>query len=274
MNCDNCGASTSNGLALCQACRAWFLVNTEFIPVYYRNLARWRPSQATGAKRAKQTAPAMPTLGGQGTDRIGRILEETHTDILRLTEHLTEDRPQHTRVIARINRLDEEATVALTCALLTKYVDSLTTLSWIKDIVTGIGEIEQVLREETERSMPGWYAGACTLCGVPTHVVPGLTWVTCGGCGATTYAKDHLGVILNEAREWVSTPGGVAVALVALLDDEDSILRLRKRITNWGNRDQIETHRRLDEDGDPVGVKRYRLGDVLDALDGERRKVS
>lgn len=274
MSCDNCGADTTNGLALCQACRAWFLVNAEFIPVYYRNLARWRPSQATGAKRVRQVAPAMPTLGGQGADRIGRILDETHTDLLRLTEHLTEDRPQHTRTVARINRLDEEATIALTCALLIKHVDSLTTLPWIKDIVVGISEIETTLREETERAIPGWYAGACRLCKTPTHVVPGLTWVTCQGCGATTYAKDHLDVILDEARDWVSTPGGVAVALVALLDGEDSVLRLRKRITNWGNRAQIQTHRKLDEDGDPVGPKRYRLGDVLDTMAREARKVS
>jgi hypothetical protein len=168
MTCDHCGAETTNGLALCQACRAWFLVNCEFIPVYFRNLARWSPSQASGAKRVRQVAPPMPSMpGSSGRDHIGNVLEEAHTDLIRLTEQLATARPQFTRIVARISRMEEETFVLLVCALLVKYVDSLTTLSWVKGIVTGISEIETTLRDETERAMPGWYAGACRLCKTP-----------------------------------------------------------------------------------------------------------
>lgn len=270
MTCDNCGADTTNGLALCQACRAWFLVNAEFIPVYYRNLSRWRPSSASGAKRVRQVAPPMPSMpGSSSSDHIGNTLEEAHTDLLRLTEDLAGARPQYARVIARISAMEEETFVHLACALLTKYVDSLTTLSWIKGIVTGISEIETTLREKTELAIPGWYAGACKLCQTPTHVVPGLTWVTCQGCGATTHASDHLPIILEEARDWVAHPGQLAGALVALLDAEVSPFHLRKRISNWGNRDKLTPIRRLDSEGDPTGPKKFRLGDVLTLLENE-----
>jgi hypothetical protein len=273
VSCDNCGADTTNGLALCQACRAWFLVNAEFIPVYYRNLSRWRPSSASGI-RSVPGSREPHALGSSGTDKIGAVLDETHGDILRLTKELAGDRPQLARVVARISRMEEEAFVHLACALLVKYVDALTTLPWIRGIVTGISEIETTLREETERAVPGWYAGACKLCQTPTHVVPGLTWVTCQGCGATTHASDHLDTILTEAREWVARPLQIAEAVVALVDAERSVPRLHKRISKWGERGQIEVFRQIDGEGDLCGPKRFRFGDVLDSLSEEGRKAS
>jgi hypothetical protein len=66
----------------------------------------------------------------------------------------------------------------------------------------------------------------------------------------------------------------IAEALVALLDAEQSAPRLHKRISKWGERDKIEVIRQVDDDGDPVGPKRFRLGDVIDALAGEARVAS
>ena len=40
--CLHCGSTTSNGLALCELCRRKALADLQFIPVYFRNLARWR----------------------------------------------------------------------------------------------------------------------------------------------------------------------------------------------------------------------------------------
>jgi hypothetical protein len=268
VTCDHCRADTTNGLALCAACIAWFLINTEFVPVYFRNLSRWRPSSASGVRSVPGSRePRLP--GVAGTDRIGRALDETYGDLMALVRKVAASRPQHAAVVARIATFEEERTVRLSCALLTKHVDSFTTLPWVSELLVGISGVEQRLREETERAIPGWYAGACQLCGIDTHVVPGLTWVTCQGCGATTYARDHLEVILKEAAHWIATPAQLSGALVALLDGEVSVFKLRKRITAWGNREKIEVHRNLDDDGDPVGPKRYRLGEVLSMLDAE-----
>jgi hypothetical protein len=183
-----------------------------------------------------------------------------------LVRKVATSRPQHAAVIARIATFAEERTVRLYCALLTKHVDTLTTLPWVSELLVGISDVERLLREETERAIPGWYAGACQLCGIATHVVPGLTWVTCQGCGATTNVRDHLKVILKEARPWVARPKAIAESLVALLDAEHSADRLYGRIRKWESLGFIEPVRYLDEEGDPVGPKQYRLGDVLDRL--------
>ena len=78
----------------------------------------------------------------------------------------------------------------------------------------------------------------------------------------------------------------LAEAVVALGDTEQSVPRLHKRISKWGEerkrrviRDgeavtlvtppKIEVYRRRDDDGDEVGPKRFRLGDVLDLLRSE-----
>ena len=48
--------------------------------------------------------------------------------------------------------------------------------------------------------------------------------------------------------------------------------RLHKRISKWGERTEgkcIVPIRRLDADGDPIGPKRFRFGDVLDLLMSE-----
>jgi hypothetical protein len=68
----------------------------------------------------------------------------------------------------------------------------------------------------------------------------------------------------------------MAEALVALIDTEQSVPRLHKRISKWGEREQIDTVRRTDADGDAIGPKRYRLGQVLDRLlaEGATRQES
>jgi hypothetical protein len=46
IDCKHCGATTSNGLALCELSQMAAAKSLEFLPVYFRNLARWRPGRA------------------------------------------------------------------------------------------------------------------------------------------------------------------------------------------------------------------------------------
>lgn len=48
ISCLSCTAQTTNGLALCENCRTSATVRLEWLPVYFRNLARWRPGRAGG----------------------------------------------------------------------------------------------------------------------------------------------------------------------------------------------------------------------------------
>ena len=109
-------------------------------------------------------------------------------------------------------------------------------------------------------------------------MVPGLTWVTCGSCGSNTPARDHLEVILDEARDWIARPKPLAEALVALVDSKASVSRLYTRIRQWAHQGEIKAIRHMtrdytlnDEDQLVVtdvetGHARYRFGDVLDRV--------
>lgn len=281
IRCLHCHAETSNGLALCELCTRAVLTYLEFAGVYFRNLARWRPGRA-GARPVPGSREPQGEATGVAADRISRALDEAGAEMVAHALQLADDRPGIV-----IPAPDDEATQFLALVdLLTANLTSMSTLDWIGEFVTSMRHMEARLRRLTEQVVPGWYAGACQTCGLSTYVVPGLTWVTCKhfvtvvgedgrrhtvdtGCGATTYARDHLDVVLNESRGWVAGPMRLAEALVVLLDTETSPPRLHKRISKWGERGQLEIIRRLDEDGDEVGPKRYRLGDVLDLLQRE-----
>lgn len=220
--------------------------------------------------------------------RIDNALDEAGNALSTWARVLVEARPQVLAnrpleaIFADLSDLTEAEQVRHLCAGFERWLVSAATLDWCGEFVREIGEHEATLRGLTETAAPGWYAGACAICKRPTYVVPGLTWLTCRACGAVSAARDHVETILTEAREWVAPPVQLAGAIVALVDTEQSIQRLRKRIAKWGERARIEAHRRLDADGDEVGAKRYRLGEVLDLvyaegatrLDDEREDVT
>lgn len=268
--CLHCGAETSNGLALCELCRRRATDCLTDLPVYFRNLARWqRPGRPNGSLGTR----------GQWLIRQGEIdpsllitaLERAANDVETWTRALAEDRDVPMPDAAET----EAATFAGLCELLAVHVTSVATLEWAGQFVRDLDRHERRLRGLTEAAVPGWYAGTCRrrigedVCGAPTYVLPGLTWVTCRACGATTFARDHLDAVLDEARGWVAPPKRIAEALVALLDDEDSVPKLHDRIRKWDSLGWIAGERSRDADGDEVGPKRYRLGDVLDTLAAE-----
>jgi hypothetical protein len=274
VNCQHCGATTNNGLGLCELCRRKGETCLTYLPVYFRNLARWRP-------------PARPngSLGTSGTwlikrgdsesSRIGHALAQASNDITTYARGLADDRGVQTPSDAE----NEAETVEALCLWLNVHLTSIATLEWAGQFVRDIDRHERILCSLTEMAVPGWYAGACRrkvsltdACGAPTYVVPGLTWVTCAACGATTYARDHLDAIVEEASMWRARPMRLAEAIVALVDTEQSVPRLHKRISKWGERGRIEAvdrlgyRRELGYAGEQYAPKQFRFGDVLDAL--------
>jgi hypothetical protein len=289
MRCLHCGAETSNGLALCDLCQRKAVSCLEFLPIYFRNLARWRPGRAGSRQVPGSRVLWDGTERGIGTgDRISDSCDEVLTALIGWARVLVEDHA-FARPLTMVNAVlsddlsDDVAehlvdnpaeAAAWMCIGLEFHLVSIATREWCGELVRDLSHQEERLRALTETSVPGWYAGTCRrrrtlegdLCGTPTYVVPGLTWVTCEGCGTTTYARDHLDNVIDEARDWVAPPMRLAEALVALVDTEMSVPRLHKRIVKWGDRKHIEVVRRVDSDGDPIGPKRYRLGQVLTRL--------
>ncbi len=204
---------------------------------------------------------------GSGSDHVSRVLDEAGNEISTWARRLHDDRG-----VELPAQEDEATTVAHLCRLFAEHLTSISTLDWCGDFIVAMGAEEHRLRRLTERVAPGWYAGECRQevagdeCRNPTHVIPGLTWVTCSACGTTTYARDHLPTIIHEARGWVAKPKQLAEAIVAMVDSEQSVVKLHERIRKWDLRGKLTGLRSIDADGDEFGPKRYRLGDVLDKL--------
>jgi hypothetical protein len=270
--CRNCGANIDNGLLLCEACRAAASVYLEFLPVYFRNLARWKPARAGGRPVPGSRPPQSPGIAAD--DRITRALDAAGGALAYWTHKLATDRG-----LTPPDADDESAHVAALCRWFAENLTTIAALEWAGEFINdedhGINHHEARLRRLTMQVAPGWYAGRCrqthagNQCDTPTHVVPGLTWVTCVGCGTTTYARDHLEVVIDEARDWIAPPLELAKAVVALVGTEASVPRLHKRISKWGERGRIEVFRSEDADGDPVGPKRFQFGAVLVMLERE-----
>ena len=273
--CQRCHAECLNGLALCDLCRRAGSTYLEFIPVHFRNLARWRPERA-GSRPVPGSREPRAITNDTGSDKVSRALDEVGNDLVTWAKALMEDRG----VEVPDNDGEAEQAAAI-CRTLNEHLTSIATTDWAGELVETVSAIERRLRSLTEEVVPGWYAGECKQpvafddegavirCEYGTYVVPGLTWVQCSACGARTYARDHLETVLTEARPWVARPMRVAEALVALLDTELSVPRLHKRISKWAERGSnggVVPVRRRDADGDEVGPKLVRLGDVLDRL--------
>lgn len=272
LSCLACYAPTSNGLALCERCQARASIYLEFLPVYFRNLARWRPGRA--GSRPVPGSREPQGVGVSSDDRVSRALDEVGNDIVGWARKLGEDRG-----IVSPESDGEAAQATTLCRLFAENLTSIATLEWCGGFVEAMGRNEAWLRGLTEKVAPGWYAGACQHCALPTFVVPGLTWVTCHGCGVITYARDHLDTILDEARGWVARPKPLAEALVALLDSELSVPKVYTRIRQWAHQGDLEPIRRTRRDyvwsdkeerlvvgQTEYGHPRYRFGEVLDRL--------
>lgn len=296
LTCDYCGAETTNGLALCTRCQAGVRVHLGVLPVYFRNLARWRPGRS-GARQVPGSRVLYDGTERTGGDRIGDLLEETHTSLATWADALVDDRPTiaagprprtHFEAMLARDLPDEEterlvddrgASAALLCAGLLEHLTSMATLPWVGEFVTDVSDREARLRELTETLVPGWYAGGCQRCGASTYAVPGLSWVTCRSCGDTTPVGVHSAAVLDEARDWVAPPKELAQAVVALVDSETSVRRVYDRIRQWADRGRITAHHHLARDyvydegreamvvaDVEVGRARYRLGDVLERV--------
>lgn len=262
IKCQHCGAETSNGLALCDLCRQGGATCLEFIPVHFRNLSRWRPGRA-GSRPVPASREPVAISNGVGGDKVSRALDEVGNDLTTWARDLHEQRG-----VPLPEGGGEAEQASAICELLAEHLTSISTTDWAGDLVTDLVRIEDRLAKLTQNVVPGWYAGACRTCGHATHVVPGLTWVVCGSCGTTTYARDHLKVVLDEARMWRAGRKQIAGAIVALLDTEISVPKVADRIRKWESWGWIISTRLLDTDGDETGPKRYQLGAVLDLVTG------
>lgn len=298
LSCFSCGAKVTNGLALCDLCQMKAKRIAEYLPIHYRNLARWRPGRAGARPVPGSRVLYDGTVRGTGTgDKISDALDETYNMLGTRARELSDDRPYVGRLLDRLSNareaeaITEAEAVEWLCRGIVRFLTSISTLDWCGDLVMDLDQAEGRLSNLSQRYVPGWYAGGCQQlagideegdvfrCGADLYVMPGLTWITCGTCGATSHAPDHIETVLHEARGWVARPKQIAEAVVALVYTEESVPKLYTRIRQWAFNGQIEpihhtargygwdeASKRMIVVDEDSGRARYRMGEVLDRV--------
>jgi len=252
------------------------LVRLEWTPVHFRNLARLKSPPRLNASLPRWEPPSVREAEpvkrrSGGLVQIGNALSLAHADLVGWAQSLREDRPQLADELDALGSLDEPGFVTAFCGLLVDHVSTLLTLPWCGELLAGLTRMERRLGRLSDEWVPGWYAGKCE-CGTACYVEPGVTWVTCPGCGATTAASDHIDVILREAADWCARPKGTAgkpgiAEVVVALTRETSVTTVANRIRNWHKYGGLMACYAVDRDGDPIpNAKLYRLGDIIDRL--------
>lgn len=258
MTCLNCSATITNGLTLCALCQTKATTDLQLIPIYHRNLSRWEPGRSGGRQVPTSRPPAGERL--DGGDQVTQALDDASLMLAGLLLALGVSADGLLKVDSEFIHASVTPDIVDMCSFLERNMSKLAALPGAGDAVTAIGKAEARLAALTRRVAPGWYAGACRRCKKATYVIPGLSWLTCGGCGTTSFARDHLDLIIGEARGWIARPRQLAAAIVALTD-EPSVDQLYESIRNWGKRGHLADH-----SSHRYSPKTHRLGDVLDRI--------
>src|SRR5690606_15579209 len=75
----DCGAETTNGLALCDLCQSKARLVLAVLPTYLRNLSRWRPGRAGSRPVPASREPSGPSVG-KG-DRVEQALDAASNEL-------------------------------------------------------------------------------------------------------------------------------------------------------------------------------------------------
>lgn len=118
------------------------------------------------------------------------------------------------------------------------------------------------------------YLGPCDVelehgpCGVPLTALPGASWASCAGCGATYDVPRRRAELLRAAEDVLAPAADLARALTRL-----SAPVTPERIRTWQTRGRLAVKGREPVRGRTgTGAPLYRVGDVLDLLAQDARR--
>ena len=297
MNCTNCTAEVTNGLALCAKCRQTLTVALVNVAAYHADVLRIRPGERVKVRSTYQSTPppgATPTY-----DPISDVADAVATMVYTWCLALVDDRPT-------AGKIPGETTTR--CGWLEHHIPSIATLEWAAELLRDALAAERKLVRILDKADTGWYAGRCGSsleeerihdgttclcachngiyqpcdmpggCGSEVAVIAAVTcerglyattgqsWIRCPECGTTHNVADRRAAMMDEAREQVAPVAVIARAVVGLIDTEASVERLANRIDQWVSRGQLhDLGVRVLTGNKPQRV--YRIGDVFDLLE-------
>lgn len=304
MNCRNCSATTTNGLALCERCRRTLRIALVNIPAYETDVLRIQPGERVRVRSAFASAPPRD-LEAAAYDPISDAAQAVDNAVSTWCRALADDRPDAGQPPADTQRQ---------CAWLERHTTTIATLEWAGECLRDMVVCERKLRRLLDQADTGWYAGKCgavleaerihsgQTCGCSCHqgepcdlaewcdpsepiipavacergiyATPGSSWITCPECGASYNVADRRDVLLREARDELAPIRTIAKVLVGLLDSEASEERLAKRLDKWTERGRLSDMGVRVLKGSRRPVRVYRVGDVWDTLVREQREVA
>src|SRR5689334_14250978 len=146
LRCLHCGAETSNGLALCELCQRFVRDCFAYLPVYFRNLARWRPGRAGSRQVPGSRVLWMGEVRDpdQTGDRISDTLAEATNALTSWARVLVDHRPYLGRLLDRLTtakaeeRITEAEMIAWLCAGFDRYLTSIATIDWCGEFVRDV----------------------------------------------------------------------------------------------------------------------------------------
>lgn len=267
LTCLHCGAGT-NGVVLCTPCQHTARKALANLANYHADLFNL-PAQSFGSTRSNKVSD--PTGNSVAVMSAASPIEdaaaEAKTMLVTWVRALIDDRPQ---VYAPID------TVAALTHLLGQQMRTIATLGWAGDLLRDLLTHERKLRRVIEANKGKWYAGPCgkvldeetgAYCTRVLYADPADSQVRCPVCRTTWPVTERRHILLNQARDKVTNVASIARACAVLLGDGTSQAKLERRIQNWVDRGKLERQDSLDLDGRVRKV--YRVGDVLDLLNGD-----
>jgi len=159
MNCTNCTAKVSNGLALCQRCDKTLEVALVNVPAYWADVARIRPGAKVRVRGVPQSTE--PTAGATLFDRIGAATDGVETTVSTWIRALEGDRAIAYLPPKRTAETPPGLDVKHACAWLEHHRKSILTLEWAAELLRDLLAAERLLRRILDKADTGWYAGTC-----------------------------------------------------------------------------------------------------------------
>lgn len=271
IRCFNCGAETSNGLAMCDLCQQTLTVACVNVSAYFADVDRIRPGQRVKVRSAYRSAP--PPGLEPARDPIADALDHVATIVFGWCQNLKDDRPGLPAL---------PAATETRCGWLEQHIVTIATLEWAGECVREMLECERTLRRILDKADTGKYAGICgneigrqTIGGevapvtCPRHLyATDSAWVTCPECGRCWNGEERQAQMLQAARDELA-PVRVIARIVVELTDEPSVEKLTRRIEQWVHRKQLHDYGVRVLDGRPRRV--YRIDDVVRLVTGEVR---
>ncbi|MFT4081173.1 MAG: hypothetical protein QM638_01175 [Nocardioides sp.] len=289
LTCLHCGASTTNGLVLCQRHLHALSEALTNLAAYYADTESLKPMRHSVRVR-RAPASQVPSLGagGDGWGRVDAAMYDAENTLTTWCRTLADDRGLTPPCI---DLRDLPSSVRRLASWLESYATTVATLGWAAECLRDLRRTAHALRRVLDDADTGHFIGRCgaevgrqdgqdgqvLTCPRGLYALEGESWKTCPECGHSHDVAARRAALKQATADELAPLRVVARAVVLLVPGEPSVERMIQRIKKWVQREQLDDYglRHYDDGSgpDPVARKHYRIGDVLALVERDTRRI-